>query len=105
MESRSTTREKKDSEKTLERSLAAKIRQLGGLSIKLQGNMYAGMPDRLVLLPEGRAVFVELKSEGVRPRKLQLVRHEELRALGFKVFVIDTHEKLTRFLDEQVRLT
>ena len=102
MASRSTIGEKKDSEKTLERSLVEKIRLLGGLCLKLQGNMYAGMPDRLILLPGGRAIFVELKSEGIKPRKLQLIRHEELRALGFKVFVIDTHEKLTQFLNEQV---
>lgn len=102
MEFRSTIKEKKDSEKTLERSLTEKIRRLGGLCLKLQGNMYAGMPDRLVLLPGGRSVFVELKSEGIKPRKLQLIRHDELRALGFKVFVIDTHEKLTQFLNEQV---
>lgn len=102
MASKNTIREKKDSEKVLERSLVEKIRQHGGICLKLQGNMYAGMPDRLILLPGGRVVFVELKSEGVKPRKLQLIRHEELRALGFKVFVIDTHEKLTQFLDEQV---
>lgn len=102
MASRSTIREKKDSEKTLEHSLVEKIRQRGGICLKLQGNMYAGMPDRLILLPEGRMVFVELKSEGIRPRKLQLVRHEELRALGFKVFVIDTQEKLIQFLNEQI---
>lgn len=102
MASRSTIREKKDSEKTLERSLVEKIRQRGGICLKLQGNMYAGMPDRLILLSEGRVVFVELKSEGIKPRKLQLVRHEELRALGFKVFVIDTQEKLIQFLNEQI---
>ena len=102
MASRSIIGEKKDSEKTLEHSLVVKIRQLGGRCLKLQGNMYAAMPDRLILLPGGRAIFVELKSEGIKPRKLQLIRHEELRALGFKVFVIDTHEKLTQFLDEQV---
>lgn len=102
MASRSIIGEKKDSEKTLEHSLAEKIRRRGGICLKLQGNMYAGMPDRLILLPGGRAVFVELKSEGIKPRKLQLIRHEELRALGFKVFVIDTHEKLTQFLNEQV---
>lgn len=99
---RSTIGEKKDSEKTLERALVEKIRQLGGICLKLQGNMYAGMPDRLILLPGGKAIFVELKSEGIKPRKLQLIRHEELRALGFKVFVIDTHKKLTQFLNEQV---
>jgi len=102
MASRSIIGEKKDSEKTLERSLAEEVRRHGGICLKLQGNMYAGMPDRLILLPGGRAVFVELKSEGIKPRKLQLIRHEELRALGFKVFVIDTHEKLTQFLNEQV---
>ena len=102
MASRSIIGEKKDSEKTLERALVGKIRQLGGLCLKLQGNMYAGMPDRLILLPGGKAIFVELKSEGIKPRKLQLIRHEELRALGFEVFVIDTHEKLTQFLNEQV---
>ena len=102
MASKSITKEKKDSEKTLERSLVEKIRQLGGLCLKLQGNMYAGIPDRLILLPGGKAVFVELKSEGIKPRKLQLIRHEELRALGFQVYVIDTHEKLTQFLNEQV---
>lgn len=102
MASRSTIREKKDSEKTLERSLVEKIRQHGGICLKLQGNMYAGMPDRLILLSEGRVIFVELKSEGIKPRKLQLVRHEELRALGFKVFVIDTQEKLIQFLNEQI---
>ena len=102
MASRSTIREKKDSENTLAHSLVEKIRQRGGICLKLQGNMYAGMPDRLILLPEGRVIFVELKSEGIKPRKLQLVRHEELRALGFKVFVIDTQEKLTQFLNEQI---
>lgn len=102
MASKSIIGEKKDSEKTLEHSLVEKIRQRGGICLKLQGNMYAGMPDRLVLLPGGHMVFVELKSEGIKPRKLQLIRHEELRTLGFKVFVIDTHEKLTQFLDEQV---
>ena len=102
MASRSILGEKQDREKPLEHSLVEKIRQRGGICLKLQGNMYAGMPDRLILLPGGRVVFVELKSEGIKPRKLQLIRHEELRALGFKVFVIDTHEKLTQFLNEQV---
>ena len=102
MASKSIIGEKKDSEKTLERSLVDKIRQLGGICLKLQGNMYAGMPDRLVLLSGGKAVFVELKSEGAKPRKLQLIRHEELRVLGFQVYVIDTHEKLTQFLNEQI---
>lgn len=101
MESKNIIREKKYSEKTLERTLVEEVRRRGGICLKLQGNMYAGMPDRLVMLPE-RIAFVELKSEGIKPRRLQLIRHDKLRALGLKVFVIDTHEKLTQFLNEQI---
>ena len=76
MASKSIIGEKKDSEKTLERALVEKIRLLGGICLKLQGNMYAGMPDRLILLPGGKAGFVELKSEGIKPRNFQLILHE-----------------------------
>lgn len=88
----------KCSEKTLEASLVKAVKTRGGLALKLYGNMYAGIPDRLVLMPKGQVYFVELKSEGIAPRKLQLVRHEELRKMEYKVFVIDTDTKLKEFL-------
>ena len=38
----------------------------------------------------GTVVFVELKSTGEKPRKIQLAVHKKLRELGFRVEVIDT---------------
>ena len=45
-----------------------------------------GVPDRMVCLPGGRVVFVELKAPGEKPTKLQRNRHRELRGFGQIVF-------------------
>lgn len=76
-------------EKQIEHSLVTAVRKQGGLALKFVSPSYAGMPDRLVLLPEGKMAFVEVKSPGKKPRPLQVKRHEMLRALGFQVFVLD----------------
>lgn len=59
---------------------------LATLKLTLRGQ--AGWPDRLVLVPGGRPVFVELKRRGERPRALQERRLNELRALGYAVIAI-----------------
>ncbi|WP_106494147.1 VRR-NUC domain-containing protein, partial [Escherichia coli] len=48
------------------------------------------IPDRIVLLPGGRIIFVECKSPGKPPRPDQLREHGRLRALGFTVVVLDS---------------
>jgi hypothetical protein len=47
-----------------------------------------GDPDRILLLPGGRAAFVEMKKDGKKPSKIQRVMHAELSAMGFEVWVI-----------------
>ena len=58
------------------------------------------MPDRMVLMPEGRIAFVEVKAPGEKPRPLQLARHRLLRRLGFRVYVLDSEKQITRIIDE-----
>ena len=58
------------------------------------------MPDRMVLLPNGRICFVEVKAPGEKPRPLQLSRHRLLRRLGFLVYVLDNAEQIGGILDE-----
>lgn len=87
-----------NTEKWLERELVKKIEARGGLALKYANANQTGYPDRLVLLPGGRLVFVELKTKGRKPTKLQSLRHEQLRGLGFPVFVIDCIAALDYFL-------
>ena len=89
----------RESEKDLERNLNKEVKALGGWSIKILSNFITGLPDRLVLL-NGRAYFVEVKSEGKNPSARQRVVHKKLEGLGFPVSVIDTTEKLNNFINE-----
>ena len=87
-------------EKTIEMQLVNAVKDMGGRAVKLVSPGFDGMPDRMVLLPFGRIVFVEVKAPGKKPRPLQVARHEMLRDLGFKVYVIDSTEEIGELLDE-----
>lgn len=85
---------KKESEKLIERKLVEHVKTNGGLCIKLLCDQFIGLPDRLCLLPNQKAVFVEVKTTGQKPRKIQALVHNKLRALGFRVEVIDSVEQI-----------
>ena len=87
-------------EKTIERKLTVAVKKAGGIAVKFVSPSFDGMPDGLVLLPDGFIAFVELKAPGKRPRPLQEARHRLLRSLGFKVYVIDKPEQIGGMLDE-----
>lgn len=76
-------------ERTLEKYLARKVRETGGMAYKLTVFGRRGVPDRLLLMPGGRLIFVECKAPGEKPRPEQLREHERLEALGFTVVVLD----------------
>ena len=87
-------------ENTIEHKLTVAVKKAGGIAVKFVSPSFDGMPDRLVLLPDGLIAFVELKAPGKRPRPLQEARHRLLRSLGFKVYVIDKPEQIGGMLDE-----
>lgn len=87
-------------EKSIERKLSLAVKKHGGIAVKLVSPSYAGLPDRLVLLPDGIAAFVELKAPGKHPRALQEARHRMLRELGFRVYVIDGEAQIGGMLNE-----
>lgn len=85
-------------EASIERKLRREVAKRGGRALKFISPGWSGAPDRLVLLPGGKIIFVELKAPGKMPRPLQLKRHEELRQLGFHVEVIDSPEGVDDFV-------
>ncbi|WP_322354315.1 VRR-NUC domain-containing protein [Dehalococcoides mccartyi] len=87
-------------EKTLERKLTEAVKAMGGIAPKFISPGFDGMPDRLVLLPDGKCGFVEVKRQGEKPRPLQESRHGMLRRLGFRVFVLDGLEQIPQILKE-----
>lgn len=87
-------------EKTVEAKLVAAVKSMGGLSPKFTSPGYDGMPDRLVLLPNGILAFVELKAPGKKLRPLQVRRKAQLEGLGFSVYCIDRPEQIGGVLSE-----
>ena len=87
-------------EKAIERKLVKAVQAAGGIAPKLVSPGFDGIPDRLVLLPYGKMVFVEVKAPGKSPRPLQLARHRLLRRLGFRVYVLDGEDQIDRILRE-----
>ena len=76
-------------ERDIERALVGMVKSHGGMAMKWVCPGWAGVPDRIVLLPGGKIIFVELKRpKGGEVRKLQEWWHTKLRSLGFTVWGI-----------------
>ena len=87
-------------EKTIEHKLTIAAKNMGGIALKFVSPGFDGMPDRIVLLPGGHMAFVEVKAPGQKPRPLQLARHNLLRGLGFKVYVLDAEADIDKIVKE-----
>lgn len=87
-------------EKDVERKLVSEVRNRGGLCPKFVSPGLVGVPDRLVLLEDGVLAFVELKAPEKKPRPVQIKRIEQLKKLGFNVYVIDRAEIVGEVLDK-----
>lgn len=79
-------------ENKVEKYLRERIKELRGECLKFTSPGRTGVPDRIVILPGGQLIFVELK----RPKKGatddQKRVHERLRDLRQNVIVIDSRE-------------
>lgn len=90
-------------ENRVERRLKKQVEKIGGKAYKWNPTGVIGVPDRMVLLPGGRVVFVELKAPGEKLRKIQEYRAKELIKLGFQVKCLDTVEKVDLFIKEVIQ--
>lgn len=88
-------------ETPVERALVAAVSARGGLAIKLAPTM-RGLPDRLILLPNGEMRLVELKAPGETPRESQKMVHHHLEVMGHPVTTIDTTEGARRWAETHV---
>ena len=87
-------------EKTVEQRLIKAVRQSGGLALKFISPGFNGVPDRLLLFMGGKVAFCEVKAPGQKPRPLQVHRMEQLRELGFRVYVVDSIEQIGEMMRE-----
>lgn len=90
----------------VEQWLGNKVRRLGCLYYKFTSPGNAGVPDRLLVLPDGRVWFVELKDEHGRlsPQQIrQGCRLEKCKAKVFVVYGMDGAQNLVNILTADLR--
>ena len=83
-------------ESTFERKLCEYVKSLGGKAYKWVSPGAPGVPDRIVILPGGRIIFIEVKrpglSDGLSIRQKKVIA--ALEGLGCTVWRISDMEDL-----------
>ena len=75
-------------ESEIERRMTRLVRERGGLCYKFVSPSNPGVPDRIIITPEGRVVFVELKTEVGRLAGIQKWQLGEMKKRGVDVRVV-----------------
>ncbi len=87
-------------EKTIVANVMAQGRALGFWSVKFHGNAFtmSGVPD-VLMIKDGRAVWIECKRPGEEPTKIQNHRMRELASAGCPVAVVTSAAEAKAFLE------
>ena len=88
------------SEKAIEKYLTEQAEATGLLCLKYSNSNMVGYPDRLLVLPGGSVVWVELKSKGRKPTKIQQIRIAGLRNRGHYVWIIDNRKSVDSLIEK-----
>lgn len=89
-------------EASIEDHLRVRVQDLDGLCIKLSPTSLRGIPDRLIVLPGPRVIFVELKRpKGGVIAKLQHWWRDRLIRLGCEHHFIKTRAEVDALLGDR----
>lgn len=87
-------------ESAIEARLRDGVKAMGGICWKFVSPGTTGVPDRIIILPGGRIIFVELKADTGRMSAIQQYRINELRNIGADVRVLKGLSQVKDFLEE-----
>lgn len=87
-------------EAAIEARLVKMVRSRGGLCYKFVSPSNPGVPDRIVITPGGRTIYVELKTEIGRLANIQRWQLDEMRRRGADIRVLKGLEEVKAFVEE-----
>ncbi|NLL84433.1 MAG: VRR-NUC domain-containing protein [Lentisphaerae bacterium] len=87
-------------ERDIERALVRMAKERGGECIKWTSPGCVGIPDRILFLPNGIVIFIELKTETGKLSPQQKRRIARLRSLGATVEVVYGMSNLVSLFDK-----
>ena len=84
-------------ERQIEAYLVKRVKELGGIAYKFVSPAHRGVADRIVVLPGGGVVFVELKTETGALSPLQEQFAKDMTRLGQNYIVLRSKEEVDAF--------
>ena len=87
-------------ESAIEARLRDGVKAMGGICWKFVSPGTTGVPDRIIILPGGTIIFVELKADTGRTSDIQQYRINELRRIGADVRILKGLSQVKAFLKE-----
>lgn len=91
-------------EKTLEQRIGALCKTHRVLYYKFVSPGQSGVPDRILVFPNGVVAFVELKAPGEKPRELQHYHLRKLRANKAVAEWFDNFEHFEAWFDAYAKM-
>ena len=85
-------------ESDIESKMRSKLRQAGMGFYKFTSPGTSGVPDRIVLVPGGRVIFVELKTKEGRLSDIQKVTQAKMRRQGAEIYTLYGWEDVEHFM-------
>ncbi|MEG0379643.1 MAG: VRR-NUC domain-containing protein [Eubacterium sp.] len=87
-------------EKDMEQVLVGEVKKLGGRAYKWTSPGNDGVPDRIVIFPYQRPIFVELKTDVGKLSTLQKIQCERLSNLGQPVVIVRGIHGVSQFFQD-----
>ena len=90
-------------ESQIERKICEHAKLRGCIAYKFTSPGRAGVPDRVVLLPDASVIFMEIKIPAGIVSALQKNEHRLIQACGHTVYVVQSIDEGKRIIDEHIR--
>ena len=87
-------------ESAIEARLVRMVRERGGLCYKFVSPGNPGVPDRIIITPDGKTIYVELKTEVGRLSAMQKWQRRELEKRNIDVRVLKGLDQVKEFVRE-----
>ena len=91
-------------ESAIEAKLVRMVRDRGGLCYKFVSPGNPGVPDRIVITPDGKTIYAELKTEVGRLAAIQKWQISEMQKRGMDVRVLKGLPDVKAFVEEVMPL-
>ncbi|USL89241.1 nuclease [Bacillus phage vB_BceS_LY1] len=85
-------------EKQIENYLKRKFESIGSIVLKFTSPGQAGVPDRLIILPDGFTIFVEVKCKTGRVAPLQQHWVDKINKQGANAHFVWSYEDVDKLL-------